>query len=145
MKKGKFTKSLITWFISPWNNIHRDHRPCATHKDFVIMMALKNMYCKLLFNMWNIWFIEKLRYFTAIYKHHDYIGLEFGCLMPFSTIFQVYCGSKFYWWRKPWYLEKTTDLLQVTDKLYHIMLYWVHLAMSVIWTHNIGDRHWLHK
>jgi hypothetical protein len=32
-------------------------------------------------------------------------------------IFQLYHGSRFYWWWKPEYLVKTTDLAQVTDKL----------------------------
>ena len=48
-------------------------------------------------------------------KYPFLIGLGLWCLTPLSTIFQLYQ------WRKPEYLEKTTDLSQVTDKLYHII------------------------
>ena len=66
-------------------------------------------------------------------------GLGLWCLMPLSAILQLY---QFYWLRKPEYPDKTKDRPQDNDKLYHIMLYQVHLVMSRIQTHNLsGGRH----
>ena len=58
-----------------------------------------------------------------IYLHLTIISeMGLGCIMPLSTIFQFYHDLSVL------LVEETTDLPQVTDKLYHIMFYRVHLT-----------------
>ena len=85
--------------------------------------------------------------FLALKDHViDWLVDYLWCLMSLSTKFQNYMVAVSYWWRKPEYPEKTTNLPQVTDKLYHIMCR-VHVSkagfelatLMVIYTDWIGS------
>ena len=84
----------------------------------------------LFISLWGVLNMTVFRLCSLLLK---WFGSGLWCLTPLSTIS---------WWSVLLVEEtiETTDLPQVTDKFYHIMLYPVHFAMSGIRSHNFsGD------
>jgi hypothetical protein len=117
---------LMTWYV--YNSFHN----CVGNNIVVVLLVFVKichiircfMLCTTYTNFWSIICPLKVR-----------------CLTPLSKIFQLLLL-----WRKLEYSEKSRDLSQVTDKLYHIVFYRVHLAMNGVQTHNLsGDRQRLHR
>ena len=96
---------LMTWYV------HNSSHNCVGNNIVVLLLVLVRIChimtqrCFMLCTTYtNFWFIV--------------CPLEVRCFTPLSKIFQLLLLR-----RKLEYPEKSTDLSQVTDKLYHILLY----------------------
>ena len=92
--------------------------------------------------------IKEIKYLICEFTNFTNYFVNIGWLVGFMAFIATFTNISFISWRSVLLVEetggpeKTTDLSLVTEKLYHIMLYRVHLAINEFRIHNCsGDRH----
>jgi uncharacterized membrane protein YagU involved in acid resistance len=100
--------SWLGWYYKMYKNTSKKD---LEENDSEFTLAFWIWYCTLS----QSWLYVCL--FSKAFQHVNVCLFVWWCLTPLSTIFQLYRGGQFYWWRKTEYSETTIDLSQVTDKL----------------------------
>ena len=132
--------AAVTWedMLKPFfGHISESRKTWVTRLlgKFLIMNDL--IYLFIVFNATFSFYAECIIMLHGVLLKCLSIFFWFLGLTPLSKKLQLYRGVKFHWWSKPECQEKTIDLMQVTDKLFHIICIeytspWTGFDLSVI-------------
>ena len=109
---------LVTfWYIqcSPKTTLKDAGRPCWESSVILDVGIFKRYKCIMWCQIFNCRVKVRIFVFNATFNNISVISWQ-----------------SMYWWRKPEYQKKITDLQQVTDKLHRIRLHSIHLTVRGI-------------